>query len=127
MFGVADGAGCDPAGYADHHFTEAELSSQPQPDQHLHEHVRGRGLVMITSCGHGGIVNTVRRAKEVSGVDKFYALVGGFHLAPAPSLPREDHGRAEDARHRTHLPDAPLPFPGDVGFVPNAEIRHTQR
>jgi 7,8-dihydropterin-6-yl-methyl-4-(beta-D-ribofuranosyl)aminobenzene 5'-phosphate synthase len=90
VFGVAGGAGCDPARYGDHHFTEAELSGQPQPDQHLHEHgtcfnVRGRGLVVITSCGHGGIINTIRRAKEVSGVDKVYALVGGFHLAPAPA------------------------------------------
>jgi 7,8-dihydropterin-6-yl-methyl-4-(beta-D-ribofuranosyl)aminobenzene 5'-phosphate synthase len=90
VFGLADGAGCDPTRYGDHHFTEAELSGQPQPDQHLHEHgtcfnVRGRGLVVITSCGHGGIINTVRRAKEVSGVDKVYALVGGFHLAPAPA------------------------------------------
>jgi 7,8-dihydropterin-6-yl-methyl-4-(beta-D-ribofuranosyl)aminobenzene 5'-phosphate synthase len=90
VFGVADGAGCDPARYADHHFTPAELSGQPQPDQHLHEHatcfnVKGRGLVVITSCGHGGIINTVRRAREVSGVDKVYALVGGFHLAPAPA------------------------------------------
>jgi 7,8-dihydropterin-6-yl-methyl-4-(beta-D-ribofuranosyl)aminobenzene 5'-phosphate synthase len=90
IFGVAEGAGCDSARYADHHFTPAELSGQPQPDQHLHEHatcfnVKGRGLVVITSCGHGGIINTVRRAREVSGVDKVYALVGGFHLAPAPA------------------------------------------
>jgi 7,8-dihydropterin-6-yl-methyl-4-(beta-D-ribofuranosyl)aminobenzene 5'-phosphate synthase len=36
-FGVKDGAGCNTARYGDHHFTEAELSSQPQPDQHLRE------------------------------------------------------------------------------------------
>ena len=89
-FGVKDGAGCDTARYGDHHFTEAELSGQPQPDQHLHEHgtcfnVKGRGLVVITSCGHGGVINTVRRAKEITGIDKVYALVGGFHLAPAPA------------------------------------------
>ena len=87
-FGTADGAGCDTARYGDHHFTAAELSGQPQPDQHLHEHatcfnVRDRGLVVITSCGHGGIINTVRRAREVTGIEKIYALVGGFHLAPA--------------------------------------------
>lgn len=89
-FGVTDGAGCDPARYGNHHFTEAELSGQPQADQHLHEHgtcfnIRGLGLVVITSCGHGGIINTVRRAQEVSGVKKVYALIGGFHLAPAPT------------------------------------------
>jgi hypothetical protein len=44
-----------------------------------------RGLVVITSCGHGGIINTLRRAQEMTGIDKIYALVGGFYLAPAPS------------------------------------------
>lgn len=87
-FGVRAGAGCDVAKYADHHFTAAELSGVPQPDEHLHEHatcynVRGRGLVIITSCGHGGIINTVRRAREVTGVQTVHALVGGFHTAPA--------------------------------------------
>jgi 7,8-dihydropterin-6-yl-methyl-4-(beta-D-ribofuranosyl)aminobenzene 5'-phosphate synthase len=87
-FGVKDGVGCDVQRYAGHHFTAAELSGQPQPDQHLHEHatcfnVRDRGLLVVTSCGHGGIVNTVRRARQVTGIDKVHALVGGFHLAPA--------------------------------------------
>ncbi|HYZ30791.1 MAG TPA: MBL fold metallo-hydrolase [Crenalkalicoccus sp.] len=89
-FGMRDGAGCDVTKYAEHHFTPAELAGQPVPDQHLHEHatcyhVRDRGLVVITSCGHGGIINTVRRARQVTGVEKVYALVGGFHLAPAPA------------------------------------------
>jgi 7,8-dihydropterin-6-yl-methyl-4-(beta-D-ribofuranosyl)aminobenzene 5'-phosphate synthase len=88
-FGERDGAGCDVSKYGSHHFSPAELAGQPVPDQHLHEHgtcfhVKDRGLVVITSCGHAGILNTVRRAKQVSGVDKVYALVGGFHLAPAP-------------------------------------------
>ncbi len=88
-FGRRDGAGCDVADYASHHFTPAELAGQPVPDQHLHEHgtcfhVKDRGLVVITSCGHAGVINTVRRAQQVTGVQKVYALVGGFHLAPAP-------------------------------------------
>ncbi len=88
-FKQRDGAGCDVTKYAGHHFTEAELSGAPQPDQHLHEHatcynLRGRGLVVITSCGHGGIVNTVRRAREITGIHQIHALVGGFHTAPAP-------------------------------------------
>ena len=88
-FGVKDGLGCDPKSYMDHHFTAEELAGKPQPDQHWHEHATcfrlgDRGLVVISSCGHAGIINTLRRAQEVSGVDKIYALVGGFHLAPAP-------------------------------------------
>jgi 7,8-dihydropterin-6-yl-methyl-4-(beta-D-ribofuranosyl)aminobenzene 5'-phosphate synthase len=88
-FGVKDGLGCDPKAYMDHHFTPEELAGTPQPDQHWHEHatcfhLRDRGLVVISSCGHAGIINTLKRAREVSGVDKIHALVGGFHLAPAP-------------------------------------------
>jgi len=88
-YGVKDGVGCDAAAIHNHHFTAEELSGKPQPDQHWSEHatcfsVGNRGLVVISSCGHAGIVNTLKRAQEVSGVEKIYALVGGFHLAPAP-------------------------------------------
>jgi 7,8-dihydropterin-6-yl-methyl-4-(beta-D-ribofuranosyl)aminobenzene 5'-phosphate synthase len=88
-FGVQDGRGCDTNAYGARHFTADELAGTPVPDQHWHEHATcfrlgERGLVVISSCGHAGIVNTLRRAQEVSGVEKIYALVGGFHLAPAP-------------------------------------------
>ena len=86
--GIKDGLGCDANAYMNHHFTPEELAGKPQPDQHWHEHATcfrlgDRGLVVITSCGHGGIINTLRRAQQISGVEKIYALVGGFHLAPA--------------------------------------------
>jgi len=89
QIGIKDGLGCDPNAYMNHHFTPEELAGKPQPDQHWHEHATcfrlgDRGLVVITSCGHGGIINTLRRAQQISGVEKIYALVGGFHLAPAP-------------------------------------------
>ena len=89
QIGIKDGLGCDASAYVNHHFTSEELAAKPQPDQHWHEHATcfrlgDRGLVVITSCGHGGIINTLRRAQQISGVEKIYALVGGFHLAPAP-------------------------------------------
>jgi 7,8-dihydropterin-6-yl-methyl-4-(beta-D-ribofuranosyl)aminobenzene 5'-phosphate synthase len=43
-----------------------------------------RGLVIITSCGHAGVVNSVRQVQKATGIDKVQAVVGGFHLAPAP-------------------------------------------
>ncbi|MCF8112141.1 MAG: MBL fold metallo-hydrolase [Desulfobacteraceae bacterium] len=43
--------------------------------------VRGKGLVVLSGCAHSGIVNTVRYAKKVTGVDQVYAVMGGFHLA----------------------------------------------
>jgi 7,8-dihydropterin-6-yl-methyl-4-(beta-D-ribofuranosyl)aminobenzene 5'-phosphate synthase len=46
--------------------------------------VRNRGLVIISSCGHSGIINTIKHAQSVTGIDKVHAVVGGIHLAAAP-------------------------------------------
>ena len=71
------------------HFTEPERRGKLLPDMHPDEHatcyiVQGRGLVVITSCGHVGLINTIKAAMSVSKVDKLHAVLGGFHLAPAP-------------------------------------------
>ncbi|WP_407520377.1 MBL fold metallo-hydrolase [Methylobacterium oryzisoli] len=82
--GIKDGLGCDAG-----HYAAAELEGKIIPDEHVHEHatcfnIKDRGLVVISSCGHVGIANSVRQAQEVSGVEKVHAIVGGFHLGPAP-------------------------------------------
>lgn len=80
--GIKQGVGCDPRSFA---------AGDPQegliPDQFQHEiatafHVKGRGLVILTSCSHRGVVNAIRQAQAVSGIDKVHAVIGGFHLAP---------------------------------------------
>jgi 7,8-dihydropterin-6-yl-methyl-4-(beta-D-ribofuranosyl)aminobenzene 5'-phosphate synthase len=57
---------------------------QPDPmvldDQALVALVRDRGLVVITGCGHAGVINTIRHARKLTGVDRVYAVIGGFHL-----------------------------------------------
>lgn len=57
---------------------------QPDPlildDQAAILHVRDKGLVVLTGCGHAGIVNIVRYARALTGVDDIYAVIGGFHL-----------------------------------------------
>jgi 7,8-dihydropterin-6-yl-methyl-4-(beta-D-ribofuranosyl)aminobenzene 5'-phosphate synthase len=57
---------------------------EPDPlildDQALIVHVRDAGLVVVTGCGHAGIVNIVRHAQRLTGVDQIYAVIGGFHL-----------------------------------------------
>jgi 7,8-dihydropterin-6-yl-methyl-4-(beta-D-ribofuranosyl)aminobenzene 5'-phosphate synthase len=55
-------------------------------DQALVAHVRGRGLVIVTGCGHAGIVNIVRRAKRLTGVDQILLVTGGLHLRDDPAL-----------------------------------------
>jgi 7,8-dihydropterin-6-yl-methyl-4-(beta-D-ribofuranosyl)aminobenzene 5'-phosphate synthase len=50
-------------------------------EQTLVAHVRGRGLVVVTSCSHRGIVGICRHATRVTGIDKVHAVIGGFHLS----------------------------------------------
>jgi len=50
-------------------------------EQTLVANVRGRGLVVIASCSHRGIVGICRNAVRVTGVSKIHAVVGGFHLS----------------------------------------------
>ncbi len=57
---------------------------QPDPlvldDQALVLNVAGKGLTVITGCGHAGIVNICRHAQRLTGNQPLYAAVGGFHL-----------------------------------------------
>ena len=44
--------------------------------------VKGKGLVVLTSCSHRGVINAVQQAQKVSGIDKVHAVIGGFHIVP---------------------------------------------
>jgi 7,8-dihydropterin-6-yl-methyl-4-(beta-D-ribofuranosyl)aminobenzene 5'-phosphate synthase len=117
-------------------FHEARRDGRWEPDplilddQALVVHLRGRGLVVLTGCGHAGAVNIARYARRLTGVDELAGLVGGFHLTgPAfeplieptvaalaelgPGLVVPAHCTGWRAQHRlaATLPDA---------FVPNA-------
>jgi 7,8-dihydropterin-6-yl-methyl-4-(beta-D-ribofuranosyl)aminobenzene 5'-phosphate synthase len=80
--GIKHGIGC----YPDKLPQEQQIKSII-PDQFRHElatayNVKGRGLVILTSCSHRGVVNTIKQAQAASGITKVYAVIGGFHLAP---------------------------------------------
>jgi 7,8-dihydropterin-6-yl-methyl-4-(beta-D-ribofuranosyl)aminobenzene 5'-phosphate synthase len=58
---------------------------EPDPlvldDQALVVNVRGKGLVVVTGCGHAGAINIVRYAQRLTGVPRLHALLGGLHLS----------------------------------------------
>jgi 7,8-dihydropterin-6-yl-methyl-4-(beta-D-ribofuranosyl)aminobenzene 5'-phosphate synthase len=62
------------------------LPDQVEDDQALVIHVADKGLVVLAGCAHAGIVNTVKYARRISGVEQVWAVLGGFHLAPANSV-----------------------------------------
>jgi 7,8-dihydropterin-6-yl-methyl-4-(beta-D-ribofuranosyl)aminobenzene 5'-phosphate synthase len=59
------------------------IKDQMEDDQALVINIRGKGLVVLSGCAHSGIVNTVNYARDLSGVDRVFAIIGGFHLARA--------------------------------------------
>jgi 7,8-dihydropterin-6-yl-methyl-4-(beta-D-ribofuranosyl)aminobenzene 5'-phosphate synthase len=80
--GVDHGMGC----YADK-LPEDERTQAVIPDQFRHEiatafNLRGRGLIVLTSCSHRGVINAIKQAQATSGINKVHAVIGGFHLAP---------------------------------------------
>ena len=50
-------------------------------EQTLIANLKGRGLVVVTSCSHRGIVGICRHAARITGVPKVHAVIGGFHLS----------------------------------------------
>jgi 7,8-dihydropterin-6-yl-methyl-4-(beta-D-ribofuranosyl)aminobenzene 5'-phosphate synthase len=97
-------------------------------DQALIVHVRGRGLVVLTGCGHSGVVNIARQALRLTAVPQLHAVLGGFHLGGpwfepvipptvgalqelAPSLVVPGHCTGWKAQHTlaAALPDAWVP------------------
>ncbi len=68
---------------------------EPDPlvldDQALIVDIKDKGLLVITGCGHAGIVNICRYARRLTGERPVYAVMGGFHLnGPVfePLIPR---------------------------------------
>lgn len=49
-------------------------------DQALIINVEDKGIVVVTGCAHAGIINTVRHAQKITGTNRVYAVLGGFHL-----------------------------------------------
>jgi 7,8-dihydropterin-6-yl-methyl-4-(beta-D-ribofuranosyl)aminobenzene 5'-phosphate synthase len=82
IVGIFDGFGCYPE-----KMPAAKNIGQYIPDDFDHEiatvyNVKGKGLVVLTSCSHRGVINTVKAAQKASGIDKVHAVIGGFHVVP---------------------------------------------
>lgn len=51
-----------------------------EDDTAIVANIKGKGLFVLSGCAHSGIINTVRYAQELTGVNKIFGLMGGFHL-----------------------------------------------
>lgn len=64
----------------------ALIDGKWQPDPWIHDdqaiviNVKEKGLVVLTGCGHAGVINTIKCARDLTGVSQVHAVIGGFHL-----------------------------------------------
>jgi 7,8-dihydropterin-6-yl-methyl-4-(beta-D-ribofuranosyl)aminobenzene 5'-phosphate synthase len=49
----------------------------------LYFNVKDKGIVMVTGCGHGGVLTLLEQAKTLfEDTDKIHAIYGGLHISP---------------------------------------------
>jgi 7,8-dihydropterin-6-yl-methyl-4-(beta-D-ribofuranosyl)aminobenzene 5'-phosphate synthase len=72
-------------GFPNHYSEVEDGKMEPDPlikdDQAIILTVKDKGLVVITGCGHAGIINTLNYAKELTGEDRICSVLGGMHLS----------------------------------------------
>ena len=59
-------------------------NEKPDPtedDTAIVMNLRDKGLVIVSGCAHSGIINTIRYAMKVTGIQAVYLVMGGFHLS----------------------------------------------
>jgi 7,8-dihydropterin-6-yl-methyl-4-(beta-D-ribofuranosyl)aminobenzene 5'-phosphate synthase len=62
-------------------FADGRWAPDPiNDDQAIVINVKDKGLVIISGCAHAGIINTVKYAQKITGIDHIHAVLGGFHL-----------------------------------------------
>jgi len=66
------------------HYSEIDGKIENDPlikdDQAIVLNIKNKGLAVITGCGHAGIINTLKYAKELTGEDRIFTVIGGMHL-----------------------------------------------
>lgn len=48
----------------------------------------GEGIIIITGCAHSGVVNSVKEAIRLTGINEVQAIIGGFHLGGPQDMSR---------------------------------------
>jgi 7,8-dihydropterin-6-yl-methyl-4-(beta-D-ribofuranosyl)aminobenzene 5'-phosphate synthase len=54
-------------------------------DMALVLNIKNKGLLVVTGCSHAGIVNILKHSMKITGINKIYGVMGGFHLISATS------------------------------------------
>jgi 7,8-dihydropterin-6-yl-methyl-4-(beta-D-ribofuranosyl)aminobenzene 5'-phosphate synthase len=82
IVGIFDGLGCFPERMPPEKNTGDYILDDFDHEIATVYLVKGKGLVVLTSCSHRGVINAVRQAQRASGVEAVHAVIGGFHIVP---------------------------------------------
>ena len=78
--GMMNGFGCFPDKVAPEKNTGTFIPGDFEHEIATNFLLKGKGLVVLTSCSHRGVINTIRQAQTASGISKVHAVIGGFHI-----------------------------------------------
>jgi 7,8-dihydropterin-6-yl-methyl-4-(beta-D-ribofuranosyl)aminobenzene 5'-phosphate synthase len=112
------GTGCDRKGLRSDKRDLTEVTDDGEHELATCYALKELGLVVIASCSHRGVLNSVRRAQAISGIEKVHMVIGGFHLV----RPRtEEEARQTVAAFKDIDPDyiVPMHCTGEV-FIEEA-------
>ncbi len=51
--------------------------------------VTRQGILIVSGCAHAGIVNIIEHARQVTGINQVYGIIGGTHLGPVSTAQQE--------------------------------------
>jgi len=88
--------------------------------------VSGTELIVISGCAHAGICNTISHAKEVTGLDKVKAVIGGFHLKFDNRQTEETIQFLKNENIETIIPSHCTALPALAAFYREFQIKHLQ-
>lgn len=75
----------DEANYPPNNVIRLPDGSVPDniPDDQALVFATADGIIVLTGCGHAGVINLVDYARELSGVQTLHAVIGGLHIFDA--------------------------------------------
>ncbi|MGD9555739.1 MAG: MBL fold metallo-hydrolase [Mangrovibacterium sp.] len=81
------------------------------------------GLFVITGCGHAGVVNTLEHARKVTGEQRLFGIMGGFHLKKPDRQTKETIRYLEGNKVKHVFPSHCTAFPALMEFADSFRLR----
>jgi 7,8-dihydropterin-6-yl-methyl-4-(beta-D-ribofuranosyl)aminobenzene 5'-phosphate synthase len=81
------------------------------------------GLFVVTGCGHAGIVNTLEQAKKITGINKLYGIMGGFHLKEINNQTEETIRYIRENKLKHIMPSHCTELPALSAFYESFDIK----